>query len=64
MEKQTKKNRILKTILNNKRTSGRITTPDLKVYYNAIVIKKTQTNNKTPYDICTETDRCFNGIEF
>jgi hypothetical protein len=35
----TKKPRVAKTILNNKRTSGEFTTPDLKVYYRAIVIK-------------------------
>ena len=33
-----KKAKIVKTIIHNKRTSGAITIPDLKLYYRAIVI--------------------------
>jgi hypothetical protein len=35
----TKKPRTAETILNNKRTSGGITMPSLKLYYRTIVIK-------------------------
>jgi hypothetical protein len=35
----TKKPRVAKTLLKDKRTSGGITMPDLKIYYRAIVIK-------------------------
>ena len=36
--RNNKKLRIAKTLLKDKRTSGGITTPDLKLYYRAIVI--------------------------
>jgi hypothetical protein len=41
-----KKTRIPKTILNNKRTSGGLTMPELKLYYRAIVIKKKKKKKK------------------
>jgi hypothetical protein len=52
-----KKPRIVKTILNNKRTSGGITIPDLKLYYKAIVIKKKKNRNKNKKTRCWYRDR-------
>jgi hypothetical protein len=41
-----KKSRLPRTILNDKRTSGGITMPDLKLYYRAIVIKTAWYRNR------------------
>jgi hypothetical protein len=38
-KRKNKKNRIVETILNNRRTAEGITITDLKLYYRAILIK-------------------------
>ena len=51
---KNKNTRIVKTFVNNKRSSGGITIPDFKLYYKAIVIKTTWN---------WYTDRWINEIE-
>ena len=53
-----KKHKIEKLFSTIKKTSGKITIPDLKLYYRAIVIKTNkQTNKQKQHGIGTETVR-------
>ena len=54
--------RIANTIVNNKRSSGGITIPDLELYYKAIVIK--QSKVKHLHGISTETDKMIDRMEW
>ena len=53
----------MKTILNNKRTSGGTTFPDLKLYYRAIVIKKKKKKKTAWYWYRDRHVDQWNGIE-
>jgi hypothetical protein len=55
----TKKPSTLKTLLNDKRTSGGITMPDLKLYYRAIVKNKTKQNKTKQNKKKTKARNCM-----
>jgi hypothetical protein len=56
------KSGIANTIQCNKRTSGRITFLDFKLYYRTIIIIKKRKEKKT-HGIDTKTGRLFKGIK-
>jgi hypothetical protein len=54
--KQQQKYRIVKALMNDKRTAGGITIPKLSLYYRVILVKK-------QHSIVTKSDMLINGIK-
>ena len=54
-----KKPRIAIIILNDKRPTGNVTIPNLKLYYRAIVIKKKQNKKQPGISMKTDMFDCY-----